>query len=163
MTWTRVYGEVAGNVDLAWAQHSITLDPSYGVSDFRVRFRLRSNSYLTYPGWYVDDVSIGALSCSPQACGLIIGNVYDANLSSALNGATVTNDLGQTTTAFATPGDPGINDAFYALFSPVGVHPVTATMAGGYGADVHTPTASRAARSDRTSMCRGKTFMHRPL
>jgi uncharacterized repeat protein (TIGR01451 family) len=140
LNWVRVYGEIAGNVDQVWAQHSITLDPSYGVSNFRVRFRLRSNSYFTYPGWYVDDMRITALACSPQPGGLVVGNVYDANIGNALNGATVTNDRGQTTMAHATPADPGIDEAFYALFSSAGVHPITATMADGYGTDVHTPT-----------------------
>jgi uncharacterized repeat protein (TIGR01451 family) len=144
-TWVRVFGEMSGFVDLAWAQRTITLDPANAVSNFRMRFRFRTDGSVTYPGWYVDDVNVTALTCSPQAGGLIVGNVYDANTSSALNGATVGNDLGQTTTTFATPGDPTIDDAFYVIFSQAGAHPITSTISGGYGTEIHTPTVVQSS------------------
>ena len=64
LTWIRVYGEVSGDIDLAWARHSVTLDSTYAVSNFRVRFRLRTDYSVTYPGWYVDDVQVNAMSDS---------------------------------------------------------------------------------------------------
>jgi len=57
-TWTRVYGEVSGNVDLQWTRHQAVLDPSYAVSNFRIRFRLRTDSSVVYPGYYIDDLCI---------------------------------------------------------------------------------------------------------
>ncbi len=57
-TWTVVYGPVRGSIDLAWAKRSVVLDNSYCVSNFRIRFHMLSDSSVTYPGWYVDDVGV---------------------------------------------------------------------------------------------------------
>jgi hypothetical protein len=57
-TWTRIYGEVSGAIDETWARNETVLDPSYGVSNFRVRFHFRTDSSVVYPGWYVDDIGI---------------------------------------------------------------------------------------------------------
>jgi hypothetical protein len=61
-TWNRVYGEFDGGQvnEGVWEQRDSTLSPSYSVSDFRLRFRFRSDYSVTYPGWYVDDVLITA-------------------------------------------------------------------------------------------------------
>ncbi len=64
-TWTRVYGEVSGSVDLSWAKRNAVLDATYAVANFRLRFRFRSDSSVTYPGWYVDDVGVGVVSVTP--------------------------------------------------------------------------------------------------
>ena len=57
-TWDYYY-ETSGDVDLAWAQHAITLDPSYAVSNFQFRFHFHSDSSVnSYYGWYIDDVRI---------------------------------------------------------------------------------------------------------
>jgi hypothetical protein len=147
-TWTVVYGPVSGNVDKAWTWHSVPLDPSYAVSNFRVRFRLQSDGSVTKPGYYVDDVTVeirapsGSLPsapCSPLAGGLVVGNVYDANTGAGLNHATIINDTGDSTATFATRDDPRLDDGFYTLFSPAGSHTFTATLSGGYGSDVQTP------------------------
>ena len=137
LTWTRVYGEVSGDIDLAWARLSVTLDSAYAVSNFRVRFRLRTDYSVTYPGWYVDDVQVNAMFCILQAGGLVVGNTYDANTSTPLAGAQVTSDSGRTFTTLAT-ADPAVDDSFYTLFSPAGTHVFTATKSGGYGAAIAT-------------------------
>ena len=161
-TWTRVYGELSGSIDTAWGKSSVTLDSGYAVSDFRARFRLRSDGSVTAPGYYVDDVTVEILSgpppavhCDPLMGGLVVGNVYDANRLSpiaspnsvwhantgmALNRATVDDGLGNRATTFATPDDPAVDDGFYILFSSPGSQTLTATISGGYGADVQTPT-----------------------
>ncbi len=139
LTWIRVYGEVSGDIDLAWARHSVTLDSAYAVSNFRVRFRLRTDYSVTYPGWYVDDVQVNAMFCILQAGGLVVGNTYDANTSTPLAGAQVTSDSGRTFTTLAT-ADPAVDDSFYTLFSPAGTHVFTATKSGGYGAAIATRT-----------------------
>jgi subtilisin family serine protease/PKD repeat protein len=137
--WWTVYGEVSGNVDLAWRQRGIVLDPGYASSDFRIRFRLRSDRSVTYPGYYVDDLTVAAsppvtVACNLHPGGLVLGNVYDANTLEPLPGATVRNDSGRRATAVATE-DPAVDDAFYALFSPAGEHAFTASMEGGYGTE----------------------------
>lgn len=136
-TWTRVYGEVSGQIDSAWTQHAVTLTPSYAVRNFRVRFRFRSDSSITYPGYYIDDVGLST-GCTPPAGGLVVGHVYDANTGNALNKVRVISknaSADQTTTA-STPDDPAVGDGFYILYSSrAGKNPFTATGEGGYGND----------------------------
>jgi uncharacterized repeat protein (TIGR01451 family) len=80
--------------------------------------------------WEVDDVRVYGVNCvAPTDGGLVVGNVYDANLSQPLTGADVANDIGDTTTTASTP-DPAVDDAFYTLFSPSGAHVFTATNDG---------------------------------
>ena len=61
--WTRVYGLASGNVDLAWAQKSLTLSASYASNRFQMRFRFASNGcdfwgcHFVWPGFYVDDIT----------------------------------------------------------------------------------------------------------
>jgi len=139
-TWQRVYGETSGNVDLAWRQRGAVLDPWFATEHFRLRFRLRSDRSVHFPGYYVDDVAIAVsppvvLACNAQQGGLVLGNVYDLNNGTPLAGAWVVNDSRQMDLARYTP-DPAEDDAFYLLFSPSGFHFFTATMAGGYRPDV---------------------------
>ncbi len=138
-TWTRVYGEVSGQVDSAWTQHSVALNSSYALSNFRVRFRLRSDSSITYPGYYIDEVGVST-GCTPTAGGLVVGHVYDANTGTPLNKVRITSDNASAdkTTTFSTPDDPAIDDGFYILYSSrTGRNPFTATGEGGYGNDHH--------------------------
>lgn len=144
-TWTVVF-TTSGIMTTDWMEMSILLDPSYTVSNFRVRFGLQSDGTVTYPGFYVDDVRIviytgvpPAPPCRPHSGGLVVGNVYDANTSAALNGATVVSSQ-CTATAQATPYDNAVDDGFYIVFAAAGSQVLTATMTGGYGADVQTPT-----------------------
>ncbi len=124
--WYWWYGGVTGDVDLSWAQHSITLDPSYAVSNFQIRFHLSSDGDMNSPGWYVDDIAVGANVCTPMAGGLVVGNVSEANQGMPIAGATVANDSGFSTLTAATV-DPAIDDSFYVLFSPAGSHQFTAS------------------------------------
>jgi Subtilase family/PKD domain/Carboxypeptidase regulatory-like domain/Repeat of unknown function (DUF6923)/Kelch motif len=55
-TWTPVYGPISGSIDDAWTRHETILDPSYAVSNFRVRYYFTSDSSVTYDGWYIDDI-----------------------------------------------------------------------------------------------------------
>lgn len=108
-----------------------------GSTQAQVRF------HYVAPGWYwwwqVDDVVLGSPTCIPPTDGgLLVGNVYDENTSDALNGAEVASDGGLTVSAVATPLDDNVDDAFFSIFSPSSSHTFTATMSGGYGADVET-------------------------
>ncbi len=123
-TWNTIYGPVSGEVDRNWAQQNVLLDTSFAVFNFRVRFHLYSDYYDTHPGWHLDDLAAGV--CQPQEGGLVVGNVYDANLGTPLAGAQVTNDVGMSTLTAPTD-DPAVGDAFYTLFSPAGLHELTAS------------------------------------
>lgn len=128
-SWSTVYGPVSGDVDLSWANHVVTLDPSFAVNDFQFRFHLISSESVTYPGWYVDVVGVEAGECLPMPGGLVVGNVYDANTDLPLAGAAVENDSGFATWTAVTE-DPNVVDAFFVLFSPDGLHSFTTSLAG---------------------------------
>ncbi|MBP1703611.1 MAG: hypothetical protein H6Q38_2718, partial [Chloroflexi bacterium] len=140
--WATVYGPVTGDIDLDWKEYTVLLDSSYAVSDFQVRFRFTSDVSVVYPGYYVDDVSIGSATCTPLAGGLVVGNVFDANTGEGVVGATVTSDNNPDDSAvsFATPDDAALEDGFYVLFSSLtGTNPFTAT-ASKYGSDTQDVT-----------------------
>jgi uncharacterized membrane protein len=126
-TWTRVYGEVSGAVALAWTEESAVVGSDYAVSNFHLRFRLRSDTSITAPGFYVDDVSITTLSCVTPTGGLVIGNVYDGNTNDPLLGALVAGEDGNSATTVATPDDPAVDDGFYVLYAETS-EDVTASM-----------------------------------
>jgi hypothetical protein len=113
-TWNQVWSG-QGDVDMVWAEHSVDLDASYAVPNFRVRFYLHTDSSVVFPGWYVDDVAIFG-ACNPMAGGFVAGNVYDDNTLLPLDKATVTADTGESALTVATPDDPNIDDGFYELF-----------------------------------------------
>ena len=117
VSWTAVYGPVTGDIDLAWNTHFVSLDSSYAVTGFRLRFKFTSDGSVTFPGWYLDDLVAGPGSCQPQAGSLLVGNVYDDNTSAGLTGARVVSDSGSAAIAQATPEDPHQADGFYTLFA----------------------------------------------
>jgi len=55
--------------------------------------------------------------CVTIAGAMVEGFVTDANTGDALNGGTVANDMGGSTTTMSTPDDPAIGDGFYFLFT----------------------------------------------
>ncbi len=79
--WTPIYGPVGGDVDLAWAMHSVDISSFAGAADFQIRFHFTSDLSVVYPGWYVDDVSIHM--CSEPQPGLYLApgmlHVYGCN------------------------------------------------------------------------------------
>ena len=141
-TWTVVYGPISGTIDSAWTQHTVALDSTYSVSTFRVRFHFTTDSSVVYAGWYIDDVSVRPNTCQLQPGGLVIGNVYNPS-GAAVNNATVTDGAGHTATTAATTNDPGLDDGFYALFTPVG----SVTLAASYTGSAALQTVTVAADS----------------
>lgn len=144
-TWEAIYGPFAGGEirEQVWEQQSVLLDSAYAVHDMQIRFRFTSDDEGAFPGWYVDDVGVGAvaeeeaLACVPQAGGLVVGNVYDSNTGEGIDAAAVVNDAGYGTASRGTPQDDAVSEGFYTLFSPSGSHTFTATVPGGdYGVDV---------------------------
>jgi hypothetical protein len=131
-SWIVVYGPISGPVNTSWSKKSVTLDPSYSVANFRVRFRFTSDTSAVFPGWYIDDVSVQSISCNILSGGLVIGNVHDAAGAGGINGATVADGAGHTTTTTATPADTNLDDGYYSMFLPSGTMMLT-TSYPGYG------------------------------
>ena len=97
-----------------------------GQPDVRARFHY-FNAFSAW-WWQVDDVIVGQTSCAPQAGGLVVGNVLDANTGIGLNGALVTAAPGRFTLSFATPDDPAQPDGLYVLFSKSAAQTITASQ-----------------------------------
>ena len=114
-SWTTVW-EKFGNA-LTWTPKSIQLDATYAVSNFAFRFHFHSDSSVSYPGWYIDDVTVSAsepytisVPCATIPGGYAAGHIFDANFpTSFLVGAQVTSDL-----ASAVSDSEGV----YWLFQP---------------------------------------------
>ena len=149
--WTTMVGPWSGPVDWGWNQYALWLDASYAVSNFRIRFTFSSDSIVTYPGWYIDDLTIDINSAAPPAVpcevlsgGLVVGNVYDANTGDGVNGAAVEHDgTGNTAVTQPTPQDTAVPDGFYVLFSPPGLQSLTASR-NRYLADTQAVTVPQA-------------------
>jgi hypothetical protein len=52
---------------------------AYANNNVRIRFRFSSDTYVTYEGWYIDDVEITSLDCGPSSTGWLEGTVTDIN------------------------------------------------------------------------------------
>ncbi len=141
VSWTSVFGPIAGRVDSTWRQHTARLDPSFAVSNFKIAFHLRTDGSISLPGYYVDDIAIYG-GCDRAVGGLVVGHVLDANLNTGLNGAVVAHASGSSTTTVATSADPSLPEGYYQLFAPAGSAAMTATLEGGYGLVVERPTVT---------------------
>ena len=97
VTWNRVYGEVSGNVDLTWAEHTVSLGADYAVSNFRIRFILRTDDSVVQPGWYVDDIGIGVMPLPPTI------TAYTQNFEANNGGFTNTSVRGASSWAWGAP------------------------------------------------------------
>jgi hypothetical protein len=117
------------------AAHSLTLN-----DHFQITFQIKAQELIPDDGYAFDEVRL--ISCVPYAAGRVAGYVTDGNTSLPLAGAVVSSDSGQST---ITDGD-----GFYELVETPGSHLLTATMAGGYAADIQNPTVvqSTTVRQD---------------
>jgi hypothetical protein len=114
-TWTNVLAQTASARGPLQKVIDIT-SVAAGHSNVQVRFH-NYNVFFAW-WWQVDNVIVSDVpSCTPEAGGLVVGNVRDANTGAGLNGATVTNVGGGSTTSFATPNDPNEDDGLYILFA----------------------------------------------
>ncbi|WP_295393517.1 S8 family serine peptidase [uncultured Thiodictyon sp.] len=94
-------------------------------------YRLRWHYFNPATGdwdWYaqLDDVTLGTCTPTP-GIGLALGYVSDATTGLAVNGATVTDTLGHSTTSAATPDDPTRGDGYFLLATAAGLQPLRAT------------------------------------
>jgi hypothetical protein len=90
-TWATVYGPVGGVHDTEYHQQTVTLDPSYNVANFQMRFYFKSDSSVQYAGWYVDDIGIISVPVPPPTV------AYSSNFDTDNGGFTVSG----TTTSWA--------------------------------------------------------------
>ncbi|MCF8056246.1 MAG: carboxypeptidase regulatory-like domain-containing protein [Desulfocapsa sp.] len=129
--WTAMWSHTESvTVQYDWHQVSYDISAAAGGT-VQFRWRIASDLSIDYSGYYVDDVLITAPDCIvPVDGGLVIGNVYDANTSSSLNGVLIDDGGGNIATTVATPGDDNLDDGFYSLYLPAsGTTSLTATLA----------------------------------
>jgi N-acetylneuraminic acid mutarotase len=149
-TWITLW-DLTGVWDNQWNQYSWYLDPSYAVSNFRIRFKMASDATVNYPGFYVDDLRIEmppaglpTPDCLALPGGMAVGHVFDANTFNPLNAALVENGSGGQAATVATPDDPALPDGFYHLFAPAGSATFTASL-NNYASDARLVTVPLSA------------------
>lgn len=95
-----------------------------GKSNVKIRFRYYNASWDWW--WQVDNVILGG-SCVATGNATVVGHVRDS-FGAPLNGALVTDDLGNTAKAFATPNDAALDDGIYVLGTTSGGRGLTADL-----------------------------------
>lgn len=97
-SWDQVGPRYDGNI--AWQLTELPIAKEYCTDDFKVRFRLQTDTYVVDDGWYVDDV---------QILGPPTGNTPPSApaLSSPTEGETVQTSTPQLVVANATDPDGG--------------------------------------------------------
>ncbi|BAO45540.1 carboxypeptidase regulatory-like domain-containing protein [Thiolapillus brandeum] len=137
LRWNENHG---ASFDLPGEQVSLDLT-SYltGASSYQLRWRYYN--LVSNWDWYaqIDDVKIGGCVADSSVGGLLVGNVYDANTSNAVNAAVVSHGTHQVTSA-ATPDDAALDDGFYLMALPAGAAITVDATAPGYGSDSQSVT-----------------------
>ncbi len=150
-TWTtalHLTSDVGSLYALPGGQEMVDLSPYIpsGTKQFQLRWR-----YYNLSGdydWYaqVDDIGIGA--CAPEAGGLVIGQVTDANTGAGVSGVLITDDLANTTMTSLTPTGWSLNDV-YALFTSAGTRTLVAsTSSSSFVSSTADVKADQAVRDD---------------
>ena len=153
-TWTNVlsWNEDHGSFR-ATPGEAVSLDLTgflAGASSYQLRWHYYDPNTNDFD-WYaqIDDVNVGGCSPDPSVGGLLVGNVYDANTSMPVNGATVSHGPHASVSA-ATPDDVALDDGFYSMPVPAGAAISVDATATGYGTDTQSVTvpAGGALRQD---------------
>ena len=128
LTWTTI---IEGYMEYSWNNYWLEIS-GFNSNDLTFRFRFDSLDSIDnyYYGWMVDDVTLTAVSCTPGAGSLVVGNVFDGNSGLGVNEATVTVEGATSVSTYATPDDPAVEDGFYTAFAPSGGQTVTASKSG---------------------------------
>ncbi|MEH7130126.1 S8 family serine peptidase [Neobacillus drentensis] len=65
LTWESIYSN-SGTINQSWGNHEVSIDPSYAVSNFKVRFRIQTDVSNTSSGIYIDDVMVTGSTAMPS-------------------------------------------------------------------------------------------------
>ena len=114
-TWATVWHQDSDNVS---SHVDVALPPAAGKANVRLRFHLAGTSENSNSlGWAVDNVFVGAHTCTARPGGIVAGQVTDDNTGDPVNGAKVADGLGSSSVSTATPDDASVADGFYWLES----------------------------------------------
>jgi hypothetical protein len=122
-TWLSIGPKYDGD-NGAWGAVTLSLADFCGSANFKLRFRLSSDSYITDDGWYVDDVVVRG----PNP-----GNARPTapTLSSPPNGGSVSSPTPTLTVVNATDADPGdVLSYGFVVYSDALCTTVVASVAG---------------------------------
>ncbi len=130
-TWETVLRQT-GVDERDGAEKTLPIPQAAGQPDVQVRFHYHNARFSSY-SWQLDDVYVGSRECAPVDGGLVVGTVTDANTGAPLTGARVADAAAplDPVESVATPGDPALADAFYAIFA-AGPAPRITADAGRY-------------------------------
>jgi uncharacterized repeat protein (TIGR01451 family) len=131
-----MWAHSGGTVQTGWTERSFDLTAAAG-NTAQFRWRLVTDSSVSYSGLYVDDVRIVTVGCPVPTGDLLIGTVRDANTSTPLNGASVSVDGGTAASSFSA-NHPELGDGFFAVNAPTAAATVTgdgSPVHAGYGVD----------------------------
>ncbi len=123
-SWTNVLSQTSD----ARGPREISIDITglaAGESNVQARFHNYNAAWAWW--WQVDNILLGQAGCIAGSGGLVVGNVIDGSTDLGLNGATVQNIGGGSTTTFATP-DPAQEDGFYILYAEAGPQDFEASL-----------------------------------
>ncbi|NUR61234.1 MAG: galactose oxidase, partial [Catenulispora sp.] len=137
-TWSPVWSQTSSAVDGTLVR--IPLPQAVGKTQVQARFHY-TGTWAYY--WEVDNVLLGAPTCSPVPGGLVIGQVTDANTKGPLAGVTVSETAAPTvggTSAVTT--DPALKGAFYWFFSPTTGSVALSAVKGHYTTGTATVTVA---------------------
>ena len=126
VTWSNVWRRT--NANSRTTHERVNFSAAAGGQPVMVRFHYYDADWDWW--WQIDNVTITAFDCEPQPGGLLVGNIYDAATGKALNGATIVSVEAPavSTTSFATPDDPALDDGFYIIAVPAGERAFTASQ-----------------------------------
>ncbi len=129
------------------ATYMVGLAPYIPTGAQSIRLRWHYYDSVSGSDWYaqVDDAMIGTCRLLPG--GLVVGQVTDLESGAAVPGASVYDDLFDTTTSFATSQDPNFGD-LYILFMPAGKRTVMASGNSLFGSTAMNISADTVTQHD---------------
>ncbi len=141
-TWGQVGPRYHGD-NGTWEEVTLPVDEFTGTSEFSVRFRFTSDTYVVDDGWFIDDV---------QILGPALGNATPTapSLVGPPNGGTVTTATPDLTVGNAIDTDPGdvLTYGFIVYDDELCTNVVASTTGVAEGTDTTTWTVPPLADSD---------------
>lgn len=145
--WQTMWTHSGATAAVGWTERSFNISAAAGGT-VAFRWRLTSDSSVTYPGLYVDKIEVlEAGGCGVPNGDLVIGTARDANTAAALNNVAVSVN-GNPAAATATSAHPALGAGSFAVHVPAGAGSVAgdgAPIHPGYGVDTAAVSASGGA------------------